>query len=103
MVRPVDLQDNLSKAPIASNIQHVQQNSAAVAQRQTAEHLAQEHLLNQSRTRPAESRDAVELRLDQREESAPRRQQKKKAQDGEEAETDDPEAPAGAAHIDITA
>ncbi len=100
MVRPVDLQDNLSKAPIASSLQHVQQTSPAAAQRQAAQHLAQEHTLDHSRTRPAEPRDEVELHLDGREESGRRREKRKKKRRGEQETAAGPQAPA---HIDITA
>lgn len=101
MVRPVDLQDNFSKAPIASSLQHIQQTSPEVAQRQAAQQLAQQHILDHSRTRPAEPRDEVELRLPGREEQPgqrPGRKQKRKRDQGAA-----PGPAAEARHIDITA
>ena len=65
MVRPVDLQDNLSKAPLASRLQQVQQVSPDIAQRQLSEGLKQQHLSAQRRPSPAEPGDQVELHFDE--------------------------------------
>jgi hypothetical protein len=67
MVRPVDMQDNISKAPLVSREQHLQQSDAQIGQRQAAQDLSQQHILDHSRTRPAEQHDRVDLRLDDRE------------------------------------
>jgi len=67
MVRPIDLQDNLSKAPLAGREQQIQQSSADLAQRQASQALNREHILDQSRTRPSAASDAAENRVDDRE------------------------------------
>ena len=68
-VRPIHLQDILSKAPLASREQQIQQASADLAQRQVAGALNQQHVLDASRTRPATAPDAADHRVDDREES----------------------------------
>ena len=83
MVRPVDMQDNISKAPLVSREQHLQQSDPQIGQRQAAQDLSQQHILDHSRTRPAEQHDRVDLRLDDRE-----RQQQ---DHGGEQEQPDPE------------
>ena len=54
MVRPVDLQDNFSKAPAASRAQNVQQVNPEMAHRNTSQEMARQQILDQSRTLPAE-------------------------------------------------
>jgi len=68
MPGPIHLQDNFSKAPLAGREQNIQQASADLAQRQASQTLNQEHILDQSRTRPAAQSDAAENRVDDREE-----------------------------------
>lgn len=104
MVRPVDMQDNYSKAPLAGRQQHIQQTSPEIAQRQAAQQQVQQHLLDQSRPRPAERRDEVELHLE--EERAPDQRRRRRKRRPDPAQKDDiPPAPApgGSSHIDLTA
>jgi len=68
MVRPIHLQDNLSKAPLAGREQQIQQSTAEQGQRQIGHALNQEHVLDQSRTRASAETDTAENRVDDREE-----------------------------------
>lgn len=67
MVRPIHLQDNLSKAPLAGREQQIQQSVADQGQRQGAQALNREHLLDQSRPRPTAESDAADNRVDDHE------------------------------------
>lgn len=53
MVRPVDMQDNYSKAPLAGRQNHIQQTSPEIAQQQAAQQQARQHQLDQARPLPA--------------------------------------------------
>ena len=66
MVRPIDLQDNFSKAPLAGREQQIQQSSADLGQRALARELEQQHQLDQSRPVPTDETDATENRVDDR-------------------------------------
>ncbi len=111
-MRPVDLQDNLSKAPFAAREQHVQQTAPEVAQRHVARELAQEQILDHSRTRPTEQADPAENRVYDRERGSPRhgRQGSGRAAPEEQAPGETTQAAEGALdeetsgrRIDITA
>ncbi|MBI2506078.1 MAG: hypothetical protein HYW07_22920 [Candidatus Latescibacteria bacterium] len=102
MVRPVDMQDNYSKAPLAGRQQHIQQISPEIAQRQAAQQQAQQHLLDQSRPRPAERRDEVELHLDERRAPEQRRRKRRRHPARENSALPD-QGPEGTSHIDLTA
>lgn len=65
-MRPIDLQDNLSKAPLAGREQQIQQASSDLGQRQVAQELAQQHVVDHSRTRAADPRDGPANRVDHR-------------------------------------
>ena len=67
MAGPVELQDNLSKAPLAAREQHIQQAASELGHRHAARALEQEHLLDQSRARGMEEGDAADNRVDDRE------------------------------------
>lgn len=73
MVRPVDLQDNLSKAPMASRLQHLQQNAPEMAHRQAGKALAQQQLADQSRPLPSSQSGGVALHPDQGKQGGRRR------------------------------
>jgi hypothetical protein len=45
-MRPIDLQDNLSKAPLAGREQAIQQANADLGQRHVAQELDRQHLLD---------------------------------------------------------
>ncbi|MBT3345146.1 MAG: hypothetical protein HN712_05860 [Gemmatimonadetes bacterium] len=80
-MRPIDLQDNLSKAPLASRAQQIQQNSADQAQRQGALRLNDEHAHDQTRTKPTDDADPSENRVDRDPEGQAREQSKQRDQD----------------------
>jgi len=61
VVRPIDLQDNFSKAPGASKVQQAQQANPEMAHRNTAAAMAQQQIVDQSRTQPGEEADGAEL------------------------------------------
>lgn len=61
MVRPIDLQDNLSKAPLASRLQQVQQSAPEMAHRQTGQVLAQQQIVDRSRPLPAPEAERPEV------------------------------------------
>ena len=65
MVRPVDLQDNFSKAPAASRAQNVQQVNPEMAHRNTTQEMARQQILDQSRTLPAEESSQPLLQPDE--------------------------------------
>ena len=107
MIRPIDLQDNYSKAPMAAREQSILQVRPEQTQHTIARHQAQEHVLDHSRIRTAEDADAAENRVDDHEE---RQQQKRRAKKDRtltaKKDADDDEAPhprLDSAHfIDIT-
>ena len=69
MLRPTDLQDNFSKAPMAAREQHVQQTRPDQAQHNIARQQDQERVLDNSRIRPKENAEPSENRVDDRQES----------------------------------
>ncbi|MFH1568951.1 MAG: hypothetical protein ABIL09_13215 [Gemmatimonadota bacterium] len=91
-VRPIHLQDLLSKAPLASREQQIQLASADLAQRQVAGALNQQHVLDASRARPATAPDAADHRVDDREESRGGRGRQNQGQREAEGETPAPDA-----------
>lgn len=103
MLRPVDMQDNYSKAPLAGRQQHIQQASPEIAQRQAAAQQARQHQLDQTRALPADARDEVQLRAEDQGQREERRRRRR--QPAAEQEDHDPPAPgpAGPSHIDLTA
>lgn len=103
MVRPVDMQDNYSKAPLAGRQQHIQQTSPEIAQRQAAQQQVQQHLANQTRPTPAEGRDEVELHLEERREQDRRRRRQRQPETDPEDDTPPAAQPRGTSHIDLTA
>jgi hypothetical protein len=108
MVRPVDLQDNFSKAPLVGREQHLQQTDAQIAQRQAAQDLSQQHILDHSRTRPAEQQDRVDLRLDDREgqrQDPGDQRRRPPAEESADAPAEGNKAPGSgpSRHLDVTA
>ena len=61
MVRPIDLQDNLSKAPLASRLQQIQQDAEERAHLQVARDTAQQQIVDRSRTLPADEAQRPEV------------------------------------------
>ncbi len=106
MVRPIDLQDNYSKAPLAAREQHLLQVRPEQSQHHIARQQNQEHVLDQSRIRAAEDADAAENRVDDHGGRGQEKRQKKgrtrlKKKDDSANETP-PTRLDGAHFIDIT-
>ena len=64
MLRPLDLQDNFSKAPLAAREQNIQQIRGEVTQHNMAQQMDQEHVLDHSRIRESGEADGAETRVD---------------------------------------
>jgi len=113
MVRPVELQDNFSKAPLAAREQHVQQNRPDMAQQLLTREVVQEQILDHSRTRPTEQKDPAEMRVYDREERLRRggqrqgrrrsRQEDEGSSESAETRTEKLEDEETSGHIDIVA
>ena len=107
MIRPIDLQDNFSKAPMAAREQHLQQTRPEMTQHNIARQQEQDHILDHSRVRPSEDADASENRLDDREgrqrKERPPRRPTDAASDAKDAEQTPPRPRLkGALYIDVT-
>lgn len=107
MIRPIDLQDNFSKAPMAAREQHLQQTRPELAQHNIARQQDQDHILDHSRVRPGEDADASENRLDDHEGNQ-RQGKRRQPKTGTATPKDDEQAPPrpqlkGALYIDVTA
>jgi len=74
-MRSIDLQDNMSKAPLASREQQIQQSNADQGQRQVAIRLDEEHAHDQTRPVPTERMDGPENRVDRETDDGRRQQQ----------------------------
>ncbi|MEW6754760.1 MAG: hypothetical protein AB1505_27835 [Candidatus Latescibacterota bacterium] len=109
MVRPVDLQDNLSKAPLAGRLQHLQQDGPEMAHRQAVRTLAQQQRADLSRPVPSGQSDGVALHPDHGRQESRRRVRRRRpgGQDaGAGAGSARPGPPAAAgdtSHIDVIA
>ena len=61
MVRPIDLQDNLSKAPIAGRLQQLQQDRPEMALRESNQQAVRQQRADRSRPLPAEESQKVTI------------------------------------------
>ncbi len=86
-MRSIDLQDNLSKAPLAGREQGIQQSSADLGQRHGAQALNRQHLLEQSRLKAGENAEAAENRVDDHPDGG--RHQKRKDHHGAQTDSGD--------------
>ena len=64
MVRPIDLQDNFSKAPLAAREQQIQQANPELGHRHGARELSQQHALDRERPVPTGETDTAKNRVD---------------------------------------
>ena len=104
MVRPIDLQDNLSKAPLASRAQQVQQSGPEMAHRQAGQAAAQQQVIDRGRSLPAEAGDRAELHRDGGSgRGTGRRRRRPAPSEVEETQPARPAASADSSHIDIVA
>lgn len=65
MVRPIDLQDNLSKTQAAERMNQIQKAHGEMGQRQVAEALKEKALEDLTRAKASEKSDMVVIRKDQ--------------------------------------
>lgn len=79
-MRSIDIQDNLSKAPLAGREQGIQQSSADLGQRHGAQALNREHLLDQTRTKAGENAEAADNRVDDHPDDGRHRQRRHRRQ-----------------------
>jgi hypothetical protein len=104
MVRPIDLQDNLSKAPLVSRAQQLQQSAPEMAHRQAGQATAQQQVIDRGRSLPAEADDRAELHREGGSgRHAGRRRRRAEARQPEEAPPARAVAAADSSHIDIVA
>ena len=90
MASPVELQDNLSKAPLAAREQQIQQSTSELGQRHVAQALEQARILDHSRTRGMEEADAAANRVDDHEgREGHRKDQRASPEDNSTATTTD--------------
>jgi len=64
-MRPVDLQDNFSKAPLAAREQHIQQTRADQAQYQAARQQGKTHAADQRRVKANEKLESTRMNPEQ--------------------------------------
>ena len=96
MVRPIDLQDNFSKAPLVAREQQIQQSSAQNAQQRVAMEANAERILDHSRPVASQELDPQENRVDDHERNQQGHRQRDDADDEPQAavEADDGSTPA---------
>lgn len=92
-MRPIDLQDNLSKAPLAGREQGIQQANSDQGQRHGAQVLNREHLLDQTRTTETEHADAADNRVDDPPDDGRGGQRRRRQADGSTDDADTVERP----------
>jgi len=100
MVRPIDLQDNLSKTQAAERVNQIQKAHGEMGQRQVADALKEKASAETERPRANEKTDMVTIRTDQKKEGRQRLKKgkdtdKEEAEDGEGSEDDSSE------HLDL--
>ena len=95
-MRSIDLQDNMSKAPLASREQQIQQSNSDQGQRLAAMRLDEEHARDQTRPVPTEQSDGPENRVDREtDEGRPQQQSHKRSSQSEQEAADDDTASPG--------
>jgi len=100
MVRPIDLQDNLSKTQAAERVNQIQKAHGEMGQRQVADALKEKASAEAERPRANEKTDMVTIRTDEKKEGRHRLKKgkdtsKEKVEDGEGSEEDSSE------HLDL--
>lgn len=93
-MRSIDLQDNLSKAPLAGREQGIQQSSSDLGQRHGAQALERQHRLDQTRTKAGENAEGPDNRVDDHPDDGRGNQQRSRRQ-----RDHDEDAPQGAVEL----
>ena len=103
MLRPMDLQDNFSKAPLVAREQNIQQLRPTITQHNLAQQADQEHIHDHSRIRESDEADEAQNRVDAHAHQPGQKQQKKRQHPDpiEAKETPRPRI-VGDGHIDVT-
>lgn len=96
MVRPIDLQDNLSKTQAAERMNQIQKAHGEMGQRQVADALKEKTSANMEKAKASEQMDMVIIRQDQEKGESERRDKRRKkgCPDHPEDQTQD--------HLDLT-
>lgn len=97
MVRPIDLQDNLSKTQAAERMNQIQKAHGEVGQRTMADALKERASADLERTHAGEKSDMVIIRREQEKEK------KKKDPEKKPVPNKDHEEPPESEHLDVTA
>jgi len=97
MVRPIDMQDNLSKTQAAERMNQIQKSSGEIGQRTAANALKARTQADLERTRASEKTDMVVIRHDQEKEKQEEQDKKKKKDESDEPEESPPD------HLDLQA
>ena len=95
MVRPIDLQDNLSKTQAAEKMNQIQKAHGEMAQRQVADALKEKASAELEKAKAGEKTDMVIIRKEQDKEKSDRRDKKRKDDARDQAETQTPD------HLDL--
>ena len=95
MVRPIDLQDNLSKTQAAERMNQIQKAHGEMGQRQVADALKQKALEDMKRAKASEKSDMVVIRKDQKRENREQahREKRDERKDDEGNDRDDDASP----------
>ena len=95
MVRPIDLQDNLSKTQAAERMNQIQKAHGEMGQRQVADALKEKALEDLKRAKASEKSDMVVIRKDQEREKREQAQKEKRDErkDDEGNDRDDDASP----------
>lgn len=99
MVRPIDLQDNLSKTQAAERMNRIQKAHGEMGQRRVADALKEKALEDMKRAKASEKSDTVVIRKDQKREN--REQARKKKRDGRKSDEENDQDVASR-HLDLT-
>jgi len=99
MVRPIDLQDNLSKTQAAERMNQIQKSHGEMGQRQVADALKEKALADMGKTKAGEKSDMVTIREEQKrkQDDRARREKEERKNNHAEQDHDDESSP----HLDL--
>lgn len=97
MVRPIDMQDNLSKTQAAERMNQIQKSSGEIGQRTAANALKARTQAELEKTRASEKTDMVIIHHDKEKDQKEEQDQQKKKDEPEESGETTPE------HLDLQA
>lgn len=95
MVRPIDLQDNLSKTQAAERMNQIQKAHGEMGQRQVAEALKEKASAEMEKTKASEKADMVVIRKEKNKENSERKDKNRKDDKRDQSEKEPPE------HLDL--